>query len=101
MTKQSRGKLLFYICVLAYPMLHYLIFYVGVNINSVLLAFQEYDQDLAVYRFVGFVNFKNFFIDLFGGTVLLTSLKNSMILWAATVFVGLPLNLLFIDIYLK
>lgn len=95
MTKQSRGRLLFYICVLAYPMLHYLIFYVGVNINSVLLAFQEYDQDLAVYRFVGFVNFKNFFIDLFGGTVLLTSLKNSMILWAATVFVGLPLNLLF------
>lgn len=93
--RRKRGRLIFYVCVLAYPMLHYLIFYVGVNINSVFLAFQEYDPDLAVYGFTGFGNFGKFFSDMFRGTVLLTSLKNSMILWAATVFVGLPLNLLF------
>lgn len=95
MTAQSRDRLIFYICILAYPILHYLIFYVGVNINSVLLAFKEYDEDAGVYRFLGFGNFQAFFTDMISGTVLLTSLKNSMILWGVTVFIGLPLNLLF------
>ena len=41
--KKNRSKLIFYICGLALPLLQFAVFYIGVNINSVLLAFQKYD----------------------------------------------------------
>ena len=36
-------KLIFYIACFALPVLQFLIFYIGVNFQSILLAFQKYD----------------------------------------------------------
>ena len=68
MSTKRRKELIFFICLVAYPMLQFLVFYVGVNINSVLLAFQKFDLDTSTFEFLtGNELFKNFsdFIDSF------------------------------------
>ena len=42
----------------AFPVLQFCIFYIGVNIKSILFAFQSYDYDAGKYIFNGFENFK-------------------------------------------
>lgn len=60
--KQERKKLLFYCLMLAWPVLQVIVFYFGVNINSILLAFQNYNYDTGSYEFTaGFSNFERFF----------------------------------------
>ncbi len=64
--KRSRWKKLgFYLSIVALPMIQYCIFYIGVNINSVMMAFQSYDAMTGQFYFDGLVNFKRIF-DQFG-----------------------------------
>ena len=60
---------IFCICVLAYMLIHWVIFYVGQNVNSILLAFQKFDPEVEQQVFLKgshlFDNFKKFFQDLF------------------------------------
>ena len=42
LSAQKKKDRLFYISLCAIPLLQFLIFYVYVNINSVVMAFQEY-----------------------------------------------------------
>lgn len=60
---------IFCICTLAYMLIHWCIFYVGQNINSILLAFQTFDAESTDFVFLDkdhlFDNFKQFFYDLF------------------------------------
>ena len=64
-----RNAEIFCICVLAYMLIHWCIFYVGQNINSILLAFQKFDPVTQEHVFLGsghfFDNFKRFFYELF------------------------------------
>jgi ABC-type sugar transport system permease subunit len=60
----KRNKLLFYIAVMALPCLQFVIFWVFVNINSILLAFRDYNPDLNTFSFCGFDNFKAVISDL-------------------------------------
>ena len=53
------GELIFYICLVALPMLQVAIFYGYVNFNSFLMSFQSYDTLSGKFTFDGFVNFKN------------------------------------------
>ena len=39
---KRKQDLIFYIIMLAYPVLQFAIFYVGVNFNSILMAFQYF-----------------------------------------------------------
>lgn len=46
--KLSKGKMkdiLFYCLMLAWPVAQFLVFYIGVNGNSILMAFQNIDTD--------------------------------------------------------
>ena len=49
-------NLLFYSLLLALPLLQFCIFYVGVNLNSVLLAFKTYTGN-NTYAWLGLGNF--------------------------------------------
>ena len=40
------GQWVFYGCMVAIPLLHFLVFYVYVNFNSILLAFKTYDREI-------------------------------------------------------
>ena len=84
-------KLIFYIVCFALPVVQFLIFYVGVNFQSILLAFQKYDGKTASFYFDAqdlWVNFQKVYYELTETSILLIALKNSLILWAATSIVG-------------
>ena len=92
LTKQKIDKkLIFYIACFALPVLQFLIFYIGVNFQSILLAFQKYDGKTTSFYFDKqdlWVNFQRVYEELTETETLLISLKNSLILWGATSIVG-------------
>ncbi|MFR6640369.1 MAG: hypothetical protein ACLUSP_02680 [Christensenellales bacterium] len=50
MHKSKVSDMIFYCCLLAIPVLQFCVFYIGVNLNSILLSFQgNYDFGLGVY----------------------------------------------------
>ena len=49
--RKDKKKLLFYICGVAFPVLQFVVFYVFVNFNSILMAFQKYDRLTNSYSF--------------------------------------------------
>lgn len=53
-------KNLFVICMLAYPVLQFVIMWAFVNFDSILMTFQKYDT-VEGWRFVGLDNYKNWF----------------------------------------
>lgn len=88
-------RLFFYICVLALPLLQFAIFYLYVNFDSIILAFQSYEiapNGGYVSSFAGFKNFKNVFDILRNKPQLL---ENSLILFFFEFCVGIPLALMF------
>lgn len=95
LSKMKRNKRLWFWLLVAYPLLQFMVFYVFVNINSILLAFKSFDQDTATFYFSGFNNFQKFITDITKDPMMITAMKNSIKLYLATLFIGLPLNLLF------
>ena len=88
-----------FLCVmLAYPVLQFLIFYVTVNINSVLLAFKTFSGETGGYYFNGFVNFKNVIYTLSHDTAIASSFGRGMIMYACGVIIGIPLHLSVADL---
>lgn len=97
--KNSRRnkRIIFYVSILALPIIQFLIFYVYVNFDSIILAFQSYsyreDGGLGYnVTFAGFANFQNVFNILKEKPQLL---QNSLTLAACELFIGIPLALLF------
>lgn len=92
--KQKSKEKLFIFLVLLYPMIQFAIMYIGVNANSILLAFKKYDIDYNV-SFAGLNNFIYAFKLMFKGEVILISAKNSVVIFVTTLIIGFPLNMLF------
>ena len=92
--KQKNIERLFIFIVLLYPMLQFAVMYIGVNANSILLAFKKYDVDYNV-SFAKFDNFKYAFKLLTAGEIILIAAKNSMVIFVMTLIIGFPLNMLF------
>lgn len=106
------GESIFVWGLLAYPLLQFLVFYVGVNLNSILLSFQEYeiiDVGGGVWReswswLSGehfFDNFKRFFEEMSTLPSMGIIVSNSLIAYAVSTLIGLPLNLVFAYIIYK
>ena len=95
LNSKNASKAIFLICLLAWPLIQFVVFYIAVNFNSILLAFEKYDTKLNL-TFVGFENFGNVLRE-FGqsGGVLFTSIKNSIIVFVMTTVIGFPLNMFF------
>ena len=93
--KKNKSKLIFYICLMAIPMLQFVLFYVGVNFNSLLLAFKSYDYFTGGYSWIGFDNFKLAINSFITETSLISSIKNSLILYVFSVALGITLAVLF------
>lgn len=92
---EKRKELLFYCAYMAIPIVQLLIFYVGVNLNSVLLAFKRFDLDTKEFVFSGWENFRQVFFDLSQPYAPIgIALKNSFILYGVSLC-GVALSLLF------
>ena len=92
-SKTKCGKLLFYIGLIALPTIQFIIFYICVNFNSILLAFQSYDKISNQYSFAGLNNLKDV-ITHFTSVMGKMQLKNSLLLAFFTIIVLLPLSAL-------
>lgn len=79
--------LFFYIAILVLPLIQFAIFYIGVNVNSFIIAFQDPSTGQPSLS-----NFQEVFADW--GTVL-NATKMSLITYAISLFVGVPLGIVF------
>lgn len=87
LNKKERNRMLFYISVVAFPVIQFLIFYMIVNIRSIMFAFQSYN-DLDGYSFVWFDNFISVFKSFASEDKLVYGLKNSLVLYLCTLVIG-------------
>ncbi len=91
------NRKVFYWCLAILPVLHYLIFYIGVNVNSILLAFRNWGivDGKRVLVWVGVDNFKLFFNNFLYGSELKNMLSNSLLYYSIGLVIGLPCALFF------
>ena len=89
--KRLDKKLLFYIALIALPLLQFSVFYIYVNFNSFVLAFQSYNVLEFTYDFVGFENFKTVFDNLFVSEKAAFAIRfeNSLRYYVMTLVVGM------------
>lgn len=91
--KRNKADLIFYTIIMAWPTLQFAAFYIGVNFNSILLAFQDIDIIANSYTWTT-DHFVNAFHKMISPT-LLTMAKNSILAYLITVCTSIPLGLLF------
>ena len=106
MSQKRRNRMIFYSIFISLPILHFIFFYVYINFNSIIMAFQKYnytepinDTILGIYipggykaEYAGFENFvfawKHFTENTF-------RIKNSLIFFSVDILISTPLALLF------
>ena len=82
---KKRNNLIFYVCLLIWPLAQFSVFYVGVHTNSILLAFKTSSRlatGAIVYKWSGFGNFKDIWYTIVNSPAIRISLKNSAIHFA-------------------
>lgn len=81
------------ITLLAFPILHFLVFWVSVNFESILMAFRMEMDGSYYFTFAHFSRlFKEFSVE---GSNMLKYLGNTLLFFPAGTMVGLPLSLIF------
>ncbi len=93
--KRDVNDIIFYAGLMAWPVIFFIVFYVCINVNSILLAFKDYDVLSGKATFIGFDNFKRAFINFVSNADLIYAMRNSVIKYAIGLLIGLTLNLLF------
>ena len=95
-SKIDRGDLIFYCIFMAWPVLQFLVYYVGVNINSILMSFQYNTivDDQIVTDFFSLEQYKRVF-EWFSNADFKNYLSVSVKSYLITTLIGLPLGLLF------
>lgn len=93
-SQRRRTELIFYFSLMALPMIQFLIFYVIVNSNSFLMAFQKYDPTLGRYIWVGFDNIVAIFKEIGQKGALYEGIMTSLLAYALTLLMT-PLRVLF------
>lgn len=87
---------IFYACAVALPLLNFIVFFIGVNFNTILLAFKEYtktDTEDIIVKFYWFNNFVEVFKNLKGDDVVRCALKNSAFVYFFNLLIQLPICL--------
>ena len=101
MTKHLKKKkwwkdknLLFYCLLMAFPLVQFLVFYIGVNFNSILMAFQRIDIQKDTVEWT-VSNIQNAFQMMTGSPELLSVLSVSVVSYVILTGIGIPLGLFF------
>ena len=76
--KKINNKIVFYVCAVAWPVLQFLIFYLCVNFNSIMLAFKKFEYSTSTWSFVGFENFNQVITDFTEQVALQQVMKNTI-----------------------
>lgn len=94
--RQGKGRFIF--CFVIVSLLHFLIFYVGVNYKSILLAFQSVDfiddNGLVHYKYT-LDNFRRFFVEMqLSDTLLPTAFKNTLMYFVLDTLILFPIGII-------
>lgn len=96
--KIKKRRIIFYSLMIALPVVQFCIFYIGVNANSLALAFQTFKRDSAgggSFAFAGFANLSALVQELKASLTIQKALLNSVKVWALCTAITLPFALLF------
>ena len=98
--KKNFQDILFCFIILLYPTVQFIIFYLGVNVNTIVLSFEKYEGGR--YIFAGVENFSKAFSNIFFQKEWGMAIGNSLLWLLVSLAVGTTLSLLFAYyIYLK
>lgn len=92
--KKNFQDILFCVIILLYPTIQFIIFYLGVNVNTIALSFKFFDYE-GGYSFAGLENFRLAFYNLFNDTGLKLAVGNSVTYRIIAIAVGMTLSLMF------
>lgn len=81
---KKKSRLIFYICGVAWPVIQFIVFYVFVNFNSILLSFRNFDIQSG-YSFAGIDNFKRVFSEIATQPFLKTAFKNTFLIFGISI----------------
>ena len=95
------GAMIFAYTLVAYPFIQFLVFYVYVNLNSILLSLQQYNLETSEFTWLGFDNFKNVIVDIAHDANMKYCVENSLTAYAIGLLLGFPLNLTFAYVIYK
>ena len=96
-TAQKVREKFFLAAILIYPLTIFIIFYIVVNIECILLAFKSYNPETGGYVWNNvdpFINFSSFFKQLKEEEFMSIAFKNSTILFATSMLINLPFHIL-------
>ena len=85
-------RYIFFFVILFIPLAQFCIFYVGTNINTIVMSFQKYDNGVFIGN--GWKNYEEFFSMLSTDIRLVSALKNSFIQYLATLIISMPLSII-------
>ena len=94
----QRSANVFFYTMVALPIVQFIIFYIVVNFNSILLAFKQYEVlpgEGYITKWSDFSNFKAIFLEWKNTEYISNTLPNALKYFAANVFIVMPLTLLF------
>ena len=92
--KATFEKYVFFVAILALPVLQFLIMYVLVNANSILMSFQKYENGQYIFLEDAFANYRTFFEGLINDPKLVNAVKNSLIQYFLSLLVTLPVSVI-------
>lgn len=92
--KTTVEKYLFFIAILALPVLQFIVMYILVNTNSILMSFQKYENGKYIFLDDTFANYKTFFEGLVKDPKLVNAIKNSLIQYLLSLVVTLPISVI-------
>ena len=88
-------EIIFALAIVAIPLLWWAFSFTCQTGGTILLAFKKYNPLTQETVWCGLDNFKQVFSEIgTSGTLLNVSLKNSVILWLAQVFISIPLSVI-------
>lgn len=93
--KGSTQKKIFVALMLLYPVLQFGLFFVYVNIDTIVLTFQKFSWTTGEYIFSGFSNYSMVFDRIMNDASTQRMLTNSLLYMPVTSFVILPLSMMF------
>ncbi len=93
-SKLNKGDLIFYCCMLAFPVIQFVLFYIATKSNAILYAFQRFDIVTGTSTWTLEYLVKSFNM-IVSDSAMLNTLKMSFLSYAVVTFIGTPLGLLF------
>lgn len=93
-SKRHKNEKIFFWLLVALPLLQFAIFYIGVNFNSILLAFKSYNATDNTQTWVWLENFATVGREMRDGTLLIR-LGNSVLVWLLTTVLGTVIAVMF------